>query len=492
MLRTSIHIMLPALALLATAFCARPGHAQTVPVEAYYAVVTQDDVPLKAGDMEGYYHVAMLDQGEVLRVTGEGGGWARVQYPRTLPVFVKADEVGVEQGGAFVVLTRESGLKSVNQAGGFGSSWQRAMPRGEDAPIGTRMRVYSVIRDDQGDPVAYAVRPPEGARAYIRQGSIRRATPAEVQQLLQAQPAADDAPAEAPAEEPEPGAQAQPPAEEPAPEQAQPPTTEPAAEEDAEPEEGVSLIEPIQRPGEEQPPAEGQPATGETDQPSQDGVTRIDQGRAAAERERLIGTLTQLSELFNQVQRQDSDTAELDELAAELRRAISAQGDDPVGRRVAEALRQRLQFVETRIAARDTRRELRQKREAIDATYSAIGERIRELESARGYQFVGRLVRSSVYDGNRLPLMYRIVSVNESVPRTIGYIAPEASDAQVEDKLGEVVGVLGTSTLDPDLNLRIVRPTRVDVLAPERLMMLNLAPAASGAGSAGESGQGGS
>ncbi len=91
-----------------------------------------------------------------------------------------------------------------------------------------------------------------------------------------------------------------------------------------------------------------------------------------------------------------------------------------------------------------------------------------ELERTRGYQFVGRLVRSSVYDGARMPLMYRMVSVNESIPRTLGYIVPDDA-LGIPTKLGEIVGVLGTSELDPALNLRIVTPTRIDVLAPEGL-----------------------
>jgi hypothetical protein len=240
------------------------------------------------------------------------------------------------------------------------------------------------------------------------------------------------------------------------------PAAEPATDTD------IDLRDPVE--GQPEPDAGEQPATDVAQTDPDDGVTRIDQGQAAADAHaRLIGTLTQLSELFTQVQRQDSDTAELDEMAAELRRAISAQGDDAMGQRIATSLGQRLQLIEMRISARDARRELRSKRESIDATYTQIVSNIRELERTRGYQFVGRLVRSSVYDGNRLPLMYRIVSVNESVPRTIGYIVPGDEGLGATDRLGEIVGVLGTSSLDRDLNLRIVTPTRIDTLGPESL-----------------------
>ena len=148
--------------------------------------------------------------------------------------------------------------------------------------------------------------------------------------------------------------------------------------------------------------------------------------------------------------------------------AISSQGDDPIGQRIRTALGQRLQLVDMRRSARDARRQLRSRRESIEASYVSIVSRVRELETTRGYQFVGRLVRSSVYDGERLPLMFRIVSVNESVPRTIGYIMP-SDEIDYRNMLGEVVGVLGSSQLDAALNLRIVMPSRIDVLAPEGL-----------------------
>lgn len=459
-----------------------PARGQTVAVEPYFAVTTADNVPLKAGDMDGYYHVALLERGRVVWVDAEGGGWARVAYPPDLPVYVRAEEVEPTDDGVFVVLTRQSGLKSVNQAGGFGKSWQRAMPRGEDAPIGTRMRVYAPIEDANDRVIGYSVTPPPAARAYLKVGSLRAATEAEIQAYRDSIPAQQMAePAEADPIESEPAAtdpvesgegtpasdeETTPPAAgdegEGTPVESDPAATDPEAGED------IDLRDPAAEPAEPETETDAQPAAD-----AGDNVTRIDQGRAAEEaHSRLVGTLRQLSELFAQVQAQDSDTAELDEMAAELRRAISAQGDDTIGRRIADSLGQRLKLIEMRISARDARRELRAKRESIDASYTQIATQIRELETTRGYQFVGRLVRSSVYDGNRLPLMYRIVSVNESVPRTIGYIVPGDDALGVTNKLGEIVGVLGSSTLDRDLNLRIVTPTRIDTLGPGGLNVI--------------------
>jgi hypothetical protein len=450
-------VFLPVLLCAAAVLPAR-APAQTNPVEPYYAVTTRADVPLKSGDMDGYYPVTVLPAGQVLWVDAEGAGWARVAYPAGLSVFVRADEVREEPGARAVVLTRVSALKSRNSTAGFAQSWQRAIPSHSEAAIGTRLVVIEPIKGPDGSTIGYEVQPPSAVRGYVKAEALRAATDAEVQAYLATAPKPADEPV---VEEP---VVDEPPAKEPAAEPAKEPVDDqpdPAAD--------GGVLEPMTPTGERPVRTQREPEQGQPQAPGGENPVVIDQTPADPTPEsRLVGTLTHLAELFAQVQRQNSDTAELDELAAEFRRAISAQGDDVVGARIRAALSQRLQLVETRIAARDLRRSLRAKRDAIDATYASVAGRVRELEATRGYQFVGRLVRSSVYDGVRLPLMYRIVSVNESVPRTIGYIVPDES-MDITGKLGEIVGVLGTSQLDTALNLRLVTPTRVDVLAAEGL-----------------------
>lgn len=456
-------VVLPALLLAALVLPGR-AMAQTNPVEPYYAATTRADVPLKSGDMDGYYPVALLPAGQVLWVDAEGAGWARVAYPPGLSVYVRADEVREEPGGRSVVLTKVSALKSRNATAGFAQSWQRAVPRNEEPAIGTRLVVIEPITGPDGTTIGYEVEPPTAVRGYVKAEALRAATDAEVQTYLATAPK----PVDEPAVEDEPVAEEPVADEPPAVEPAEEPAANPA-DEQPDPAANDGVLEPIVPLGEVPVRTQREPDQGQPEGPGDESPVVIDQTPADTTPEsRLVGTLTHLAELFAQVQSQNSDTAELDELAAEFRRAISAQGNDVIGERIRTALGQRLELVEMRIATRDLRRNLRTKREAIDATYASVAGRVRELEATRGYQFVGRLVSSSVYDGVRLPLMYRIVSVNESVPRTLGYIVPDES-MDIAGKLGEIVGVLGTSQLDPALNLRLVTPTRVDVLAAEGL-----------------------
>jgi hypothetical protein len=450
--------------------------AQTAAVEPYFAVTTRADVPLKSGDMDGYYHVALLPEGQVLQVDAEGAGWARVAYPPGTAVYVAASEVGLESDGREAVLTKVSALKSRNASAGFAQSWQRAVPRGAELPIGTRLRVIEPVNGADGAAIGYLVHPPKEVRGYVKADALRVATDAEVQQYRASLPQAEQSPVED---------EAQPPVDDaPPPQPVDQPETEPAQSdpEPAQPETDESLLEEMS-PADEQPvdvqPVDQHPTEDTVPQPeaaSGDDVTVIHQGEAAP-MDRQLASLQQLSEAFTEVQGQPSETAELDELAAEFRRTISSLGDDAASQRIRQGLQERLQFIETRIWFRDRARSLRDKRDAIDASAQAVTGRVRELERTRGYQFVGRLVRSSVYDGTRLPLMYRIVSVNESMPRTIGYLKPGGDDAETATKLGEIVGVLGTSELDEALQLRIVTPTRIDVLQAEGVGVVEPVPA---------------
>ena len=78
-------------------------------------------------------------------------------------------------------------------------------------------------------------------------------------------------------------------------------------------------------------------------------------------------------------------------------------------------------------------------RRAIASALSSANERSAALESqvadwrkGRPYQLVGRLVVSNVYNGERLPKMYRIQSVSrvDGSPRTLGYVTPAEFEQQ--------------------------------------------------------------
>jgi hypothetical protein len=95
-----------------------------------------------------------------------------------------------------------------------------------------------------------------------------------------------------------------------------------------------------------------------------------------------------------------------------------------------------------------------------------VAEQLRLAEDGRVYTIVGQLQPSTVYDGQKLPLMYRIVSVGGVSPRTLGYLKDDA-EMNLLGKIGAVVGVIGEAQVDRSLMLNVITPVRVDVLKPK-------------------------
>ncbi|MEM6551242.1 MAG: hypothetical protein AAF750_03855, partial [Planctomycetota bacterium] len=80
------------------------------------------------------------------------------------------------------------------------------------------------------------------------------------------------------------------------------------------------------------------------------------------------------------------------------------------------------------------------------------------------FDAVGVLTVSSVYDGQNVPRLYRLVAPNGR--RTLAYLEP-TPQLRVNDNLGRLLGVSGTSSYDPAVKLEVLRPTRAVPLTPE-------------------------
>jgi hypothetical protein len=69
-----------------------------------------------------------------------------------------------------------------------------------------------------------------------------------------------------------------------------------------------------------------------------------------------------------------------------------------------------------------------------------------------------------VYDGTRLPKLYRIVSPEPGSARTVGYLKPDPS-LDLDGKIGRIIGVVGESRLDEALKATMITPMRVDIVS---------------------------
>lgn len=180
---------------------------------------------------------------------------------------------------------------------------------------------------------------------------------------------------------------------------------------------------------------------------------------------RPILNLNDLDAAYEDVSRQPLSDAEFEPLIVEFRRYLGTLGDG----RLADRERR---YVEAKIEGLQLQADL-QRNEASLASLadsaSHVAERLtvteRRLAESRDYDAVGRLMASAIYDGSRLPLLYRLQSVEGGTGRTIAYLTP-TSEIALDSLLGSIVGVHGEGRTDEAAGVLIIRPARVEVLRP--------------------------
>lgn len=489
-----------------SAFCASGAFAQLNQVEPYYVVATEK-LSLRCGEGELFYRVGEVPAGTMLLLDGESTAWSRIMYPTGVHAYIRAEEV--DEVGASTLKIKPSKLKAVNLATGWSGSWKALLAT--PLPSGTSLKLIEPVRDgDTGPIVGYKVHAPEQARAFVESRAVRKATDAEVQQFktkgtATATPSVTAAPVTPPQPASQPptatnatSSQVNPPASAntavatpatstppqpvaatpvdmtkpvaaPAPgtpaTTATPPTppASPAAtpatpagssvppQPAAVPPDAPATIEQVTIPVPQASPTEPVP-----DQQAQAPVVVNNDPRPGA-------VAYDLEPTFQAVIRQPLMTAEMDELYAEYGRAIDTLED---GSRMKRQLMMRRDALQLRIDMRDRQRLLEEQKAAIDAGRGAVNEQISLAEQARVYTMIGQLQPSTVYDGKQLPLMYRVLSVGGSSPRTLGYLKAENEQAML-GKIGAVVGVIGEAQIDRSLMLNVITPVRVDVLKPK-------------------------
>ena len=76
---------------------------------------------------------------------------------------------------------------------------------------------------------------------------------------------------------------------------------------------------------------------------------------------------------------------------------------------------------------------------------------------------MGRLNASTIYDGKRLPLLYRVQ--DDGTGQTVAYMRP-GSSFDLTGMLGQLIGIVGEKSYDGVLRLNLIAPRRIDVLGP--------------------------
>lgn len=464
---------------------AAQAQEQVRAVQPHAVAVVSDGAALRCGDSTVFYEVATLKAGTVLRADGESGSWLRVSYPSGTRAFVWADQVQAGPGGRTVTLTRPSRLQAAHASAGAQGSYFALLDA--DLPTGTELSVIDAPTGSDGRVLGYMVAPPGQARAFIAKSVVRKATDAE-SAALAAVPAGTapasagtqpTAPAltgggqglpagtQALAAAPTPTATPTPPTATPAP---APVPAEPAVTQLG-PDGGAVTTDRRERPAPAFTPVpEGAPATTITPAPANsapaESAPAIEPAPAVDPTPARRAGLQELVALFERVRQQPLAEAEIDTALAQFQSAQAQYAGVPGEERTAQRLGSLIELLRVRKQIRDELAQRQARTSELVSTRRAVRDKIDQLSRQRVYTLIGRLTPSVVYDGSRLPLLYRIQSPEAGPARTLGYLAP-TPELDLAGKLGVVVGILGEQRVDQTLGSTIITARRVDVISLE-------------------------
>lgn len=412
-----------------------------------YMVVDREDTALRCGDQDVFYAIARLKKGTLLRTGERSGAYTMVVMPEQIGAMVPATEVQPSSDAKSVTLRVASKLRAPSQLMGLSGSWKQLYATA--IPEGTKLEVLERLTNDAGSVVGYRVKAPKSPSgelpiAYIPTDALRPALSSEIE-AGSSDPAPSNDQAESTTPEPLPETQ---------PEDESDANGSGSQEAETPAEVDTSLLEeqvptqPVEITN--TAPVEQEPAAGPD-------VRRATEGNIpASELEDLEAAFTRARSL----DRRELDEA-LDELLAEFTRTRGLADDESLAR----ALDQRIEWIRIRMQTRDQRRRIAQALAEYDSGADQTAQAIETWQQGRAYQLVGRMVTSSVYTGENLPLLYRVQGTDPITgqPQTVGYIAPKP-DQDLRHMLGRVVGVLGVKRDDSSLGLRVVEPDRVDLM----------------------------
>jgi hypothetical protein len=188
-------------------------------------------------------------------------------------------------------------------------------------------------------------------------------------------------------------------------------------------------------------------------------------GEAAArlQREAMEAKLRQvtyrdLEFIWSNVRNERIETAELDTLRE---RYLALAGDAATPLPTRELARARAEQIAMRIEVQKTLRELDERKAARNQTRQSIADLELAMLKRRPFDAVGRLMASTVYDGDRLPLLYKIVDPTSGY--TISYVMPTPT-TKPSEALGLVVGIKGRRQYDETLRINVIAPEAIEAL----------------------------
>ena len=414
--------------------------------DAQLAVVTGDEVLVRSGPADSYYPFGRMPGGSVVKVVGEKYNWQRiatvgpafkglfgyVRVPKT-----DTSSFRLEANGRRGRTLGRVELLAPNLNTNFSprDSWKRL--RLLDANV--TVEVLDTIETERD--TVYKVTLPANAEGWIAKSLLRPASGAEIAKWRKTMTAKAD------------------------------PNAKPTGD------------RVLARDQPETPPAVRQPtgtmpkestasgATLSTDPPTAAPINApvANEAREPVEVDRPVirsGLQERLDDLeakYELLRDEPIETAEVVPLR-ELYLDLEADaGSDATIARYAAARSEQLAIWAELQERRVRINELRQRAELNSEETEAV--RL-ALETTGQYAGVGRLVASTIYDGVRLPKLFRLQ--DPSTHRTVAYLRVPRDDLDLPGLLGQIIGVVGAKRYDGSLRLNIIDPRHIDLLAPKR------------------------
>ncbi len=405
----------------------------------YTAIVTQSDTLVRSGpSVESAYPFGKLPQGSVVYVSEESLGWARVALTGETFVgwfgYVPASAAAVaNDDGSMLSITGRSELRAPNfEANGDPEkSFKMIAPLAD----GDVLEILEVVKGERGN--FYAVKLPTKATGWINASALRPATAAEGAAATPVAPSPRPIPTP-PASVPDATTPAITDESGPRPIDAPSTTVVP------QPVQSITLT-PDSNPADAAPPTA--PAMNATSA----------RNRAAAKAR--AATYEDLEKLWGNLRKAPVETAELTQLRDRYLAFAEDAATTPIRANLAQT---RAAQIALRMEVQDSILDLAKLKAKSNASVDGIANLELALLNRKGYDAVGRLNASMVYDGERLPLLYRLM--DNSTGQTIAYIVP-APTFDLSSMLGLLVGIKGPIDYDGSLRLNTLSPSAIDVLA---------------------------
>jgi len=421
---------------------------------AYHAVVLRENAPVRSGASDNYYAFGALAQGAVIGVIEEKFGWARIVTDgpdfASFYGYVKEDDVKVAADGRSGIAMGRVQVFAPNleRNGDPDASWKWITRIEAEKPL----TVLGAVEGENGGYYKIAI--PATGEGWVSLNFVRKATPQEVEQWRHR--------AAAPPREASRPPQQDRPAGAPLTDQSQPvqiidepmgPPPPPVNTGQAEPVEGgvatSTQTEELNSEQEEAPGARAAEAAGPADSEAKPQSTPQMQARK---------TFEALEWAYEALKKEPIRTAEIDPLR---QRYLELLDQAMLDERDIVIARGRVQLLDARLKLQERVLEVDRVKAATELN-SAGQERARiALEFAENYAAVGEVAVSTIYDGQRLPELLRLM--DPATGRTIAYLQPD-DEFQFAEKIGMLVGIVGEKYYDGGLRLHVIQPKRVDLL----------------------------